>query len=376
MEQAGRAQPNRTLAAAGIVSIVAGLLLLSGRLWPDLAWWRFWPAILIAAGAVQAFTPGKHGWSVACLFDGFVTAAFGTVLLLTTLGIVGLEVWGRILSLWPLVLVALGLEILGRALRTSWPRVLGSTLVIAALAYTAAVSVADLDDVRFLGARGPGVVRYAGSEPVMSATDGRLRLETGVARVRVGAGDELVSYEGMSAFGEPELSVTRPAADRADADLGLTPRAVVALPGERLADFTVSLARQVRWDVVIEAGVAELDADLSDLEVSSVELKPGVASCEVRLGSPPAALAEGRVAVRAGVSTVRLQIPKSAEARVTIESGVSSNTVRGRFAHVDRGVWETPGYADARASGRPVWEIDVRSGLGAITIDTFEEGSQ
>lgn len=367
---------SRTLVTAGIVLIAVGVLLLAGRLWPDLAWWRFWPTILIAAGLVRSFTRGKHGRTVGRMFDGFVAVAVGSVLLLTTLGIVGLEVWGRILSFWPLALVALGLEILGKALRSSWPKVFGSMLIIAALAYSAAVSVTDLDDVSFLGAKGAGAVAYSGSEPVMTATDGRFRLEAGVARVRVGPGDELVRYEGSSLFGEPKLSVARPSPDRAEAELGLTPRTVMVLPGERLADYTVSLSRDVLWDVIIETSVAELDADLSGLRVSSVELKPGVASCEVRLGPPPAALTEGRVEVRAGVSSVRLRIPKGSEARVTIESGMSSNVVRGGFVEVGRGVWETAGYAEARASGRTVWVIDVTSGLGAITVETYEEGSR
>lgn len=357
-------------ATTGVILIVIGVLFLLGRFVPAFAWWTLWPLVIIIAGLVQAVTPGKDGWSVAKLFDGLVTVAFGGVFLAITTGVVSWNVWGRIVMFWPVLVIALGFEILGKALHASWPKILGSLAIIAALAYSVAVSSAGLGTAGFPATRARGE-SYSLSESVGMVQEADLTMDVGAASVRMASGSDLVSVDGRSPFGEPSISVDRvltPA--EVDVKLGDGDQ-VMIWPGDFSADFDVNLSNRVQWDLTLNVGVADFKADFSDIPVSNLSLKPGVASCNVKMGDAPATLDEAHVRVDAGISSVKLSIPDDAEARVEISSGLSGNDVRGDFEEQNGGVWETPGFDDAQASGDAVWIIAVKSGIGSITVDTY-----
>lgn len=355
---------------AAVVLIVIGVVFLLMRLIPSISWWSFWPLIIVLAGLVQAFTPGKEGWSVHRMFDGFVTVAIGGVFLATTMGVVGWDVWMRILGLWPVLIIAIGFDLLGKALHTSWLRALGSLAIIGALAYGVTSASGGFDDFGVPMAPG-GVQDVSLSEPVGTADTANLTLDSGVATVRVASGDRLIGITGSSPWGEPTLDVERVGSEaRVRAVLG-DDRGMHMWPGEPSARFDVELSDRVVWDIRMNTGVSALRADLSDVDVRSLDLRPGVADCDVRLGEVPTGEREGRVDVRAGVSSVAVRIPDDAEARVEIESGLSGSSVRGGFEGLGSGTWETPGYEAAKDAGRPVWLIRVRSGIGSVTIDTY-----
>lgn len=355
---------------AAVVLIVVGVVFLLMRLVPSIQWWSFWPLIIVLAGLIQAFTPGKEGWSVHRVFDGFVTVAIGGVFLATTMGVVGWGVWMRILGLWPVLIIAVGFDLLGKALHTSWLRALGSLAIIGALAYGVSTASGGFDDFGVPVAPG-GVRDVSLSEPVGTADSANLTLDSGVATVRVASGDRLIGITGSSPWGEPSLDVERVGSEaKVRAVLG-DDEGMHMWPGDGSARFDVELSDRVVWDIRMNTGVSALRADLSDIDVRSLDLRPGVADCDVQLGDVPTGEREARVDVRAGVSSVAVRIPDDAEARVEIESGLSGSTVRGRFEDLDSGVWETPGYEAAKDAGRPVWLIRVRSGIGTITIDTY-----
>lgn len=91
--------PGLLVAALGVVFLLDNLDVIdSGRIL------RFWPLILILAGARHLWEARDRG---AALW-GAVLSGAGGLLLLETLGLVDFDVW----DLWPLVLVAVGLRML------------------------------------------------------------------------------------------------------------------------------------------------------------------------------------------------------------------------------------------------------------------------
>jgi hypothetical protein len=76
-------------------------------------WFKFWPVIIVAIGAVKLFyarhvpaAVGASFWMLAGLW-----------LLLNKLGIIKLEFWRALLLYWPLLLVGVGLSIVWRTFR-------------------------------------------------------------------------------------------------------------------------------------------------------------------------------------------------------------------------------------------------------------------
>ena len=146
---------------------------------------------------------------------------------------------------------------------------------------------------------------------------------------------------------------------------------VVVWPQDSNSRLDAQVAKSVLWDMLIETGVSSLNADLSDVPVRSIELKPGVADCRVTLGDVPAQVDEAEAKVEAGISSVVIRIPRDAEARVESDSGLTGHAIDADLVPQGYRVWQTEGFEDARSAGRGVWLITVKSGIGSIQVDTY-----
>jgi hypothetical protein len=69
--------------------------------------------------------------TVKRVFEGLTLVLIGVILLLNTTGSLPWSVWLHVLSLWPLLLVAAGLDIIAKGIDAEWLRVISSLLVIA-----------------------------------------------------------------------------------------------------------------------------------------------------------------------------------------------------------------------------------------------------
>jgi Domain of unknown function (DUF5668)/Cell wall-active antibiotics response 4TMS YvqF len=90
----------------GVILVAIGALFLLNNLqiFPFHDVWRFWPAILIAAGMVKLVDSTYSGGRIA----GAILVAVGGILLAQTLGFV----YVRLHDLWPLILIAVGVVLL------------------------------------------------------------------------------------------------------------------------------------------------------------------------------------------------------------------------------------------------------------------------
>jgi hypothetical protein len=354
----------------GVILVLIGVALLIAQFVPGVGIFNLWPLIIVIAGLVEAVTPPSEGrWDVARFAGGLVTVAFGLVFLAITLGYVHWSVWLQILSLWPVLLISIGLGIIGRASHLSWVRALGSVAVIIALAYAVASAYAGSPISRlpiYTGGAG-----FSESANVGEVRDAKLDLAVGLAETRIGAGDELISAKGESSFGPPVLDVRR-SGSQADVRFRLGDgQSLNLFSGAVGASLDVNLSRRVLWDASIDAGVSSLDADLSDLRVRSLELKPGVSTCDVRLGRVPDGEREAVADIKAGVSAVSLSVPRGAAVRIISDSGLVGHEIDRRFVRTAPGRWETEGFSAAKKRGEGVWVINVKSGVGTFAIDTY-----
>jgi hypothetical protein len=209
------------------------------------------------------------------------------------------------------------------------------------------------------------------SEPVGSVREARLELDAGVATVALGSGSELVDAEGTSPWGSPVFMVAR-SGSSADVKLstgsfegrGIWPGSVDARLDARISD-------RVLWDIVLKAGVSSLRAELDDVEVRELELKPGVADASVTLGEVPQGVRESTVLVEAGVSSVILKLPKGVPARIESDSGLTGHSIDDEYESLGSSVWESEGFEQARKSGSGVWIINIRSGIGSVAVQTY-----
>ncbi|NTU71440.1 MAG: hypothetical protein HGB10_06440 [Coriobacteriia bacterium] len=356
---------------AGVILIAIGAIFLAGQVLPGLAWWNLWPLIVVLVGVIQMFTPNHKGeWGSDRVLDGLGTVIIGGVFLGNTLGVISWTVWWTFITLWPVLIVALGVSLLGRGLRQSWIRALSPLLVWAALGYSVVVS--------FTGASGltsiPAIVQpsatgenFSYSEQLGDTSTAAIRVRGGAGEISMRGGDSLVSASGVTPYGTPELSVAR---DGQAADIDLTLAGSdggVMMPGLGSARADVELARTVIWDTTIETGASALDADFSDVPLRRLTLSTGGSSSTVKLGRVPSTAIATDIAIKAGVASITILVPSDAEVRIDTQNGLSATDVDRSFKGLGGGVWQTPGYESASKT----INISLESGISSISVRTY-----
>ncbi|MBI5232102.1 MAG: hypothetical protein HY876_08060 [Coriobacteriales bacterium] len=353
----------------GIVLVVAGAILLLANVVPGLGFAEFWPAIIIALGLVEVFTPGRD-WRPRLnrVFDGFVTVTIGSLLLACTTGYLPWSIWWSILSLWPVLLISVGLGIFGRGIGARWLGALGSLLVIAALLYGALVlpggPAVFSPGISFGRAGVP--FEHTAEYPAGFSAAGRakLRLVNAAGTVDIsGGGTQLAQVTGSAPEqAQPRFSQTRGAQPTVRVS---TPEGrQFYVPGARGLDMDIELGRAV-WDLDLDTGVGNLDADLAEVRLRRLRVNTGVSAAQIRLGQP----AVGRrvpVTIEAGVSGVTVTVPRGVAARLRVEGGIAGTNVSRDFEKLGNGIW----IAEGRSPG---YDIHVKAGVGSVTVDTYEE---
>lgn len=108
----------------GTLLLFVGFGFLMSQLMVDMRWWQFWPLLFIILGIIRMVVPGSHNRidevsrGIACFF-------VGVFLLPMSLHVIG---WQSIIAifigLWPLLCIAVGLFVLGCALKSAIVRMM------------------------------------------------------------------------------------------------------------------------------------------------------------------------------------------------------------------------------------------------------------
>jgi hypothetical protein len=309
------------------------------------------------------------------IIDGLTVIALGFIFLGSTLGYfpwsVGTTVLA-LLSLWPVLLVTIGLDIVGHGLNSPWLRVVSSAIALIAVLYGGLVLPATQSQTRFLGFLGSALGSsrsFSHSTDTGNITDATIVIKGGTGEIDIGAGERgtLVAVSGESPFDNPAFSVSR-SATRADvlASLG-TGTAIWPFSGRSQMDL--KLCPVVTWDIQLETGASSLVADLKDVPVKALLLKTGASTSDVSLGPIPSDEGEVSVRVESGVSSVTLRVPTGVEVRVEAQTGLSSVSVPSDLTRLSGSgrVYESAGYQGARRR----YLVRIQTGLGSVDVRRY-----
>lgn len=288
------------------------------------------PILLIAAGVLLLL--GRVGW-----FDW--NLAFG------------------ILQLWPLLLIAVGVDILTQGRFRA--AVVIVTVLVGALLWRAPAwspfsgTAAEVQTIEY---------------PIDGARSADIDLEHGVGVLMI---DDLPDADGRllagtiaTGRGETLEAGYRIDDGVAEVDLRARQRGTGFSIGGRgdQRRWDLELARDLPIDLTIDSGVGESTLDLRDLILTAFDLDAGVG--EVTIVMPSTGGFEG--SVDAGVGEVTVRIPRDVEVLMDVETGLGGVDVRGSWAR-DGDTYRTDGYDDADDEDRI--ELDLSGGVGQITVE-------
>ncbi len=332
------------LIVIGIIFLLENLGILQGSAWDLIL--RLWPLLLVVMGVDGLIR--RDGFIVPVLFIGI-----GALLLLDNLGYLAISVLDFILSLWPVLLIAIGFDLVfGR--RSVWLSLVGAVIVLAVLAgalwlYQGRIGAAQPEGEQI-------------SQDLSGAEAARIVLSPGVAALHVEAletGDELVTGVVTPGFNQRLDQNVSMEGDRAVVRLGTQGGPVSFTGNATRLRWELALNPDVPLDLEVDLGVGETDLDLSGLELESLSLDFGVGDASVILPST----GEYRATIDGGIGQIEVILPQGLEARIRVDNGIAAVSLPAGLSQDDE-IYTTGSYAGAENRV----DLDVSQAIGNVRI--------
>ena len=126
-------------------------------------------------------------------------------------------------------------------------------------------------------------------------------------------------------------------------------------------DWTLHLTPGIPTEVRVEAGAADIELDLRDLSLRSLEIEAGAADVNVTM---PAAAGKTEASIEVGAASLLITVPEGVAARIKVDAGLSSVQINeDRFPQASDDVYISPGFD--RAANR----IDITIDAGASHVE-------
>ncbi len=334
------------LITAGVLLFLNNLGRLPGSSWDLIL--RLWPLLLIVAG-LDGFW---RGWGYT---GATVATGLGVIFLLGNLNYIAISPLNLILRLWPLLLVALGLDvILGH--RRPWSSLLGILigLVITAAVYlvvvNAPVSASLTPQTVNLGLNDASTARGTIVMPV-----GRLAISSGAEAGSLVSGS--VAVNGSDALAKEVTSSGSSSTFRLESQgyEGYMPFSNRI--GEE--EWKLMLNPAPTYSLDLKLAVGEQLIQLKGLKVTDFHSEVAVGKVQISL--PAAGPFSGRVQMAIG--QVVISVPRGAPVKIRLERALTVTSQPPDFKVDGRDV-TSPAYP----SGAPI-ELTVNQAIGSIIVE-------
>jgi len=290
-----------------------------------------------------------------------ILISIGLIFLLNSLGILDWSVWLNLWRLWPVLLIAGGLDLLvGR--RSAGGSLLVLLVTLTLLAGGLWLLVAEADGA-------PAAVSDTIRQPRGDAERAEVFISPGVGRLTIDALPESANLvEGTVQLGKGERAERSFQVTGSQASLRLESSRSSFGPsfGPWHSDraWDLGLAPGVPLGLQVDLGVGDAGLDLSELTLNDVKVEVGVG--RVRVVLP----AEGnyRVEIGVGIGSIEVIVPQGLEVHVQSSTALGATRWPAGYTPQD-GSYTSPGYA--RADNRVDLEMSVA--IGSPQIRLLEE---
>ncbi len=246
-------------------------------------------------------------WGLFLLF-------LGIVFLLQTLGVLPWGLWGTLWRFWPVLIIATGLNILLKRYNT-W---LVGALILVLLSGSLGIAI-----WQYQPSPSAVAATKSYSAPLGTVESARVQINFDAGRLVMG------SLPGSSTSFVEAASGKRPGDMKADFRIQDS-EGTLLLSTERFnrqfwdeadTEWEVSLTRAIPLTMEIKAAVSNLELDLSELQVTELEMDVDVGNYVVTM---PASAGTTRAFIKADVANVEVTIPEGVAARIKVETDLGT----------------------------------------------------
>ena len=278
--------------------------------------------------------------------------ALGVLLLLQTTQVLPWDLWSRLWRFWPVVLIAIGVNVfIGR--RVPW---LALLVVVVLLAASVGGAFALTGSYQVRNGWAPHHLADL-DEPLGGVTSTEVDIGFGAGELRVTA---LPASSSNLVEGGFEGRGAKPRLDRTgnSADLNIDMEEPVF---RHLADtkWEIRLSQVPELSLELDGGAARIELDLRELRVTNLDLGMGAAELIVTM---PARAGHVEVEISGGAADIDIVVPDGVAARITGDSGFSGLEIDGRRFPRSGAVYESADFASAQN------RVDVALHVGAASV--------
>lgn len=295
----------------------------------------FWPAILILVGVFA---------------------------LLINSGLVPAERLDRLVDLWPLILIVIGLELVVRR------AVQGPTAEIAAAGIVLLAIVAAAAYVAVGPAIPTGTHTLDASAKVGTLDHATARIDVGAANITMvggsNIGDDLFRAHIEYSGNKPDVSLD---ASSGDVHISQSNTSGLFFQSHRFV-LDLQLNTGVRWSIAINSGASTDDFNLATVHVASIELNTGASRETITVGTPAGTVP---ITINGGALNVTIHRPQGVAASAAVSGGAVTLNFDGREHHAVGSVSDRSSDYDS-ATNR--YQAEVNGGACNVTLDPNAPG--
>ena len=283
----------------------------------------------------------------------------GVIFLLNNMGVLPWSIWGQLWRLWPLALIAIGLDML-----------LGRRNPLLSLLIVVGVMAGGIGLIYSSGGFEPGkLVSSPLNVPLASDIRGvDVSVDTGTSVLVIdgnAGGEQLASgaIEYYDKEKEPEQKVSRDG-DRMVINLNHHadgPFSWFGSGGAKNPRWELHLAREIPVTLKVDVGTGSSNLNLSNVRLERLEVDAGTGNIEVQMPSPSGTVP---LIVDAGTGRLVITLPEGVQARIKVDTGTGSTAIPTRFQKQGEDTYISSGYATASNK----LEIDLEMGTGDVEI--------
>ncbi len=284
-----------------------------------------------------------------------ILISFGVIFLLNNLDVIELNVWDVIMRFWPILLIAIGLDILiGR--RTAWGAAIAVAVVLAIL----------VGGIAFFDNQSQWTYATENFEiPLGDAEVATISLDPALGYLLVDAlptGSNVLLRGEVRPFSGEEIGKTVDfSGTRATIDLRTEGVIVAPFFGEwgNKPSWDLSLHPGVFTYLIVDLGVGKAELDLQDLQFGEIHVEQGIGQMVILLPSTD----NMDINLDGGIGEIQVVIPEDVGVRFSADVGIGNVLVPSDYTR-DGDFYISPGYAAAVNQ----IEMVINLGIGSVRV--------
>ncbi len=301
------------LITIGIVILLNNLGMVEGDFWTIV--WQWWPVLLVAIGLDSLFRRNEITGPVFLI-------GLAMVILANNLGFIGWGTWNILWRLWPILLVAVGLEIIiGR--RSLWVSILVVLLIVGALGGVLWTYGMNTPGGAVLGTTtvDQTLGEIESAEIEINPTAGNLIVDhmtdsTALVKGKVGLEGRSKVYTDYHVQGEIGY-------------FKIDSRLVNNVPSFSTWNWDLGLTERIPIQLVVSMGAGDMELNLAGLNISGLEVSQGVGDITLILQDS----GSYDVRVQQAIGSITITLPKSIGVRIEVDRAITNLDIPLGYQH-------------------------------------------